>query len=86
MGKIDFFNPRLQFFSLDLIPLPRGIFLNFLMNCLTSQCICETTVRGNMGKATGKEMDDFTREHFVITFQIESQHMGPQLGCLDMLA
>lgn len=78
-GKDWFFlTPGSSFFSWP-DPTPRGIFLNFVMNCLTSQCICETTMRGNTGKATGKEMDDFTREHFVITFQIGSQHMGPMI-------
>lgn len=81
MGRLIFFNPQAPVFSLDLTPLPRGIFLNFLMDCLTSQCVCEAVPR-NLGRTTGKELHDFAREHFVITFQVETQHAGPWFGCL----
>lgn len=52
-----FFNPQTPIFSLDLTLLPRGIFFNVLIDCLTSHCTCETVPK-NIGKATGKEMDD----------------------------
>lgn len=80
--RLIFCNPQASVFSLDLTPLPRGIFLNFLMDCLTSQCVCEAVSR-NVGRTAGKELHDFAREHFVVTFQVATQHAGPWFGYLS---
>lgn len=77
MGTIDFFNPQAPVFSLYLTPLPRGVFLNFLMDCLTSQCICETVPRSDR-TSSREENGRFIQGEFCYHFP----DTGLQFGCL----